>query len=181
MSRQNELYEEPEIQMVSGNRINKDRLAEARFNDGVIKIPDFSGAYQTAKNSGDTFLASVAKGIQSYLLGHELQVEWYGRPETDKAEIPLEAAYMKELKYNADRGIEGDSLMSYLTGLALHDMRYGNGGGFSKAVDGYFKIKDNVRDAAKKYGTLWNDIKNYAKSILEDDIPDHAYAFAEVD
>jgi len=140
-------------------------LGYADYATGKIIIPSFASAYIKAMRNGDSTMRAVIDGVRNYILGHEKHVELNGMryAESDDAEPGLEAEYLAKLEQDAIKSGDkmSDEWMKYLAAITIHEKRYDRNGWFSKAVDGYY----NIKEKAKEYGSSW--IRNYVDDILE--------------
>ncbi len=150
-----ELYKEPEIREIEGDRVSGNALGLRRFNDSgkpdVIEIPTFSTfmkkVWRTYKGSGirEAYRETV-RCLRDYILGHEIEVE--GRkPKSYAEEAGLEAEYLKKAWKTNPAGI----ITHYIRGEA------GDDSGLFKRLKSTLPVKEAYEGIRRHYGSDYID------------------------
>ncbi len=136
------------IENVDGNYVDPEGDNIAIFDEGTNTaiIPNFSNISLYMKgvpsHVRDFFKAYVIDPLRRYVLGHEIQVEAYMNPQTEREHSLYEREYLESLR-------ESGQMLTYLVGLSTHKLRlkYGDRTGFSSGIRTY--LDDKIRKYAK--------------------------------
>lgn len=114
-------------------------------------------------------LGPIADLVKKYILGHEVEVEAYGRPRSERDHSMKEMQYLEGLKKRGE-------IAPYAAGLAMHDLRmkYGDRTKFSTY------IKDYVEKGKERFAEYVKPLEDQIAMLLGIKKPKMKYAFAKV-
>lgn len=141
---------------------SKGHLGMTDFGKKRILIPGFGDVLREYPKLGQ-----IADLVQKYILGHEIEVEAYGRPRGEKDHSMKEMQYLEGLR---ERG----EMPEYMAGIAMHSLRmkYGDRTGFSTY------IKDYVEKGKKRFAEYVKPLEDQIAVLLGIKKPKMEYAFA---
>ncbi|MBI4020233.1 MAG: hypothetical protein HY367_02790 [Candidatus Aenigmarchaeota archaeon] len=131
----------PEIVEVPGSRVEDNALGMTYFDENRITIPAFDDAIAKVGKKNKGFLRRVAKGFQRYILGHELEVEYAGRPRTEEDHARLEARMLYRMRENLYRSPTTANAFQYASAVTTHYLR-GKRDDFRRRVSRYFDVDE---------------------------------------
>jgi len=165
--------QEKAIERLYGFRIEELKDRSTVDSNGHLGMTDFRKKKILIPGFGDVLkrypkLGPIADWVKSYILGHEIEVEAYGRPRGEKDHSKREMQYLEGLR---ERG----EIAQHATGLAIHRLRikYGDRTGFSTY------IKDYVEKGKEMFAEYVKPLEDQIAMLLGIKKPKMEYAFTK--